>query len=503
MNKRKIRNIAFSLAMIMLVLSLAAPVTAAGWGKPDIQIVSSGAIVGGNPAEATRNVIINWTVYLGGNKAIGPFLVQLKNGTSVIETVNYMGLSPKNRSVYSQVNMSLVPGEYNFTITADPYNTVPESKERNNNATVHVSVPKTPIAKTLKVSPNAVILKVGEERQFSAEVSDQYGQHMDASISWRLDPAGLLSYDIGWLDQTGLFTADSPGKAFVVATVAGSGVHGAAGVEVVVPTPIKIVNLAISNLAPCCNSAPYPGYPPMPAFYFSTRDFVGLSGSVINTGDETVPLATVEISLDGVWLMTITLGPIAPGETKNFQERSDRLYEISGPHELSAWVVPLAGELNENDNLGKVAVTVYQPELSNLVLPDCGIHNAGAVTGGPDTIGFKCLVRNNGPIPIYDFSFVVVTSEMTSEGSNKVIYNNTFSLGPNEEMVVSYATAQTFPPEGKTLGITFLVNHNRCAEQELTCGDNYQSIIVQPLLTPGTPVPVVALTSGSVVPGVV
>lgn len=136
------------IAMLLLVSSLASPVSALGKGHPDLEVMSFEAVVGspiiGVPVENSLTpVVLNWTIANNGKKPVASFDAQLINGDDIVETISYSGLPPWS-SVVGQKELYLLPGEYTFSLVVDPTNEIRERSESNNRMTVDVSIPLPP-----------------------------------------------------------------------------------------------------------------------------------------------------------------------------------------------------------------------------------------------------------------------------------------------------------------------------------------------------------------------
>lgn len=136
----KIRNIGLtaSLLMMLLVSVLAVPAIAA----EQAPVIT----VGGDPASTVRSVTTSWKTYLSPGDYDVKIIVTKKGSTTPLKTVN-----------------------------------------------ASVSVPKTPVLKTIKVSPSYVELFQGQQQKFVAQGYNQYGGLYSTTFTWTAPYPGVIT----------------------------------------------------------------------------------------------------------------------------------------------------------------------------------------------------------------------------------------------------------------------------------------------------------------------
>lgn len=461
-------------ALVLLVSWMTMPVNAVGIGQPDLKVTAFTATIGGSPESNTRDVTISWTIASEGKKATGPFVVELKNGNAVIQTITYQSLDPKKGagSVSGQKTLNLPPGTYEFTISVDTTKVVNETDESNNIATNRVIIPKTPVLKTITVSPSSATVEVGKTQAFIANTKDQYSEAYPATITWTINTISNNGI-VGRIDSNGVFTADASGQAII--TASNKSISGSASVTVTAPPAI---NIAIGNVYIPCSSAPSPLYPPGQTVY--VRDPVCVAFDINNKGTQTIGSVPIVVRLNGNIIIKMNSGSIPPGGIIHIKEMSNYVFDIVGYNEITVEAV-VPGDIDQSDNTGKVGVYVQELMLADLVVSDCQVSNGGAATGGADSISFGCYIGNIGTAPAYDLLFEAITSE------GKIIHSERLNLNPNEWQLVARNTVEPFPTTGE-LGISFVVNSDQRI-QEMTFGNNFDYVTVYPLLNPGPAIP--------------
>ena len=177
------------------------------------------------------------------------------------------------------------PGNYAIMVTAI------DAAGQSVSSTVSFSVQQS--VSSIFVTQQNPLLNVGDSQQFSAEAMDQFGQPMDATLSWDAFGAGSIS-------STGLFSAGvAPGAATVSATAV-----DANGISQTFSFTATVVSLSVDSLA----LASYVASGDAP-------DFIGgVTTYFTNNGYITLQ-ASVSTSLDPIYDVTVTFNAVSDSGT--------------------------------------------------------------------------------------------------------------------------------------------------------------------------------------------
>jgi len=97
-------------------------------------------------------------------------------------------------------------------------------------------------AATISITPSSVSLKVGQTQQFSAKITDRYGNTVSGSASWSVSDPKL-----GSITHSGFFTANSAGSGSVRATY--GNIDSTASVSITEPAPTYSCEISPSSVS--------------------------------------------------------------------------------------------------------------------------------------------------------------------------------------------------------------------------------------------------------------
>ncbi len=272
----------------------------------------------------------------------------------------------------------------------------------SSDSTTTSTVPDTPVPTTLSVAPVVVELHPGEAQQLTAEVLDQHGDPLAATVSWTSDDPTVAE-----VSSTGLIAAMAPGQATVTATV-----------DALTATS-EVTVTAAPNTAPEITITS-----PTGDVSVNEIDTIELAASATDAQDGdlgaavTWTLLSAQPGAEPVDLgvgPTATAGPLAPGD-----------------YTLSASVTDTGGLTASS----QINATVAECVTTAVLTPGSGTKDAGPVhlsaagssdsCGRPLRFGWACITSKNPQ----------KCTDLMNAGNNGKMVDYTFDIEVFEELAI-------------------------------------------------------------------